>query len=49
MKVIKWILIGLGVIFAYYLIQAFMGGFSSEFAPQQAIERAQQKAAENKK
>lgn len=40
MKIVKYILIGLGVIFAIYLGKAFLTEFSSSFAPGKMVDKA---------
>ncbi len=42
MKVIKYILIGLGVIFGIYLGNGFLAGFNSNFVPDELVNKAKQ-------
>lgn len=45
MKLLKYILIGLGAIFALYLLQSVFAGFKSSFAPKQMVDKAKNQAA----
>ena len=45
MKIFKWVLVGLGLIFAFYLLQGILAGFKSSFAPNQMIDKAKNQAA----
>lgn len=44
MKTMKYVLIVLGAIFAFYLIRAVIGGFSSTANPGAMIEKARDQA-----